>query len=124
MREKSIIFYNNNRILQEPYKFVNSTELLNGLNVPSTRFYSALYKKLLDPQLATSSHQGLFLNLVFKALKKDHDIHRVMVFFKRLLQVSWTNWQLCTIKSSLLLWGWHILNTKMRKTFSGENFTL
>jgi len=49
--------------------------------------------------LATSSHQALFLNLVFKALKKDHDIHRVRVFFKRLLQVSWTNWQLCTTKS-------------------------
>lgn len=56
-------------------------------NSVSDRFYCALYKKLLDPQLATSSHQALFLHLVFKALKKDHDIHRVRVFSKRLLQV-------------------------------------
>lgn len=62
--------------------------LWNGFNIPWTRFYSTLYKKLLDPKLATSSHQALFLSLVFKALKKDGDIHRVRVFFKRLFQVS------------------------------------
>lgn len=56
-------------------------------NAVSDRFYSALYKKLLDPQLATSSQQALFLSLVYKALKKDEDINRVRVFFKRLLQI-------------------------------------
>jgi hypothetical protein len=47
----------------------------------------------------------LFLHLVFKALKKDHDIHRVRVFSKRLLQVRWTNWKLCTIKSPFSFMG-------------------
>ncbi|PNF43787.1 hypothetical protein B7P43_G09744 [Cryptotermes secundus] len=56
-------------------------------NSVSDRFYSALYKKLLDPQLATSSHQALFLSLMFKALKKDEDVHRVRVFVKRLFQI-------------------------------------
>ncbi|PSN47920.1 hypothetical protein C0J52_03367 [Blattella germanica] len=56
-------------------------------NSVSDRFYSALYKKMLDPELATSSQQALFLSLVFKALKKDNDINRTKIFFKRLLQI-------------------------------------
>uniref|UniRef100_A0A1B6DE74 CCAAT/enhancer-binding protein zeta n=1 Tax=Clastoptera arizonana TaxID=38151 RepID=A0A1B6DE74_9HEMI len=51
------------------------------------RFYCALYKKLLDPHLAGSAHQAMFLNLLFKALNSDEDLGRVRVFIKRLLQI-------------------------------------
>ncbi|XP_069697224.1 CCAAT/enhancer-binding protein zeta [Periplaneta americana] len=56
-------------------------------NSVSDRFYSALYKKLLDPELATSKNQALFVSLLFKALKKDDDVHRIRIFFKRLFQI-------------------------------------
>lgn len=51
------------------------------------RFYCALYKKILDPHLASTTHQAMFVNLVYKALSKDDNIDRVKVFIKRLLQV-------------------------------------
>ena len=54
----------------------------------SDRFYSAFYKKLLDPTLPTSNKQALFLNLTFKALKSDPSDERAACFIRRLLQVS------------------------------------
>ncbi|KAJ9588204.1 hypothetical protein L9F63_018425, partial [Diploptera punctata] len=56
-------------------------------NSVSDRFYSALYKKLLDPQLATSSQQALFLSVVYKALKKDEDINRNISYLCKLLLI-------------------------------------
>lgn len=53
----------------------------------SCRFFSALYKKLLDPNVTQTAHQAMFLSLVYKALSKDTQIDRVKVFIKRLLQV-------------------------------------
>ncbi|XP_071512125.1 CCAAT/enhancer-binding protein zeta-like [Diadema antillarum] len=54
------------------------------------RFYSALYRKLLDPQLSTSPRHAMFLNLLFQTLKEDEVFNRVKAFVKRLLQVcSW-----------------------------------
>ena len=38
-----------------------------GLN--SDRYYRTLYESLLDPRLANSSKQGIYLNLLFKSLK-------------------------------------------------------
>lgn len=57
------------------------------------RFYRTLYESLLDPRLALSSKQGIYLNLLFKALKDDIDKPRVMAFAKRMLQISahWIN---------------------------------
>ncbi|KFP25495.1 CCAAT/enhancer-binding protein zeta, partial [Colius striatus] len=52
------------------------------------RYYTALYKKLLDPALATCSKPSLFLNLVYKSLKADVVLRRVKAFVKRLLQVT------------------------------------
>ncbi|XP_022915981.2 CCAAT/enhancer-binding protein zeta [Onthophagus taurus] len=52
------------------------------------RFYSALYKKLLDPKLPSTTHQAILLNLIFKALSKDKEINRIMSFIKRLLQLT------------------------------------
>lgn len=51
------------------------------------RFYRTLYESLLDPRLLTTSKQALYLNLLFKALRSDHNVRRVKAFLKRLLQV-------------------------------------
>ncbi|CAG9770496.1 unnamed protein product [Ceutorhynchus assimilis] len=52
------------------------------------RYYAALYKKLLDPKLLTTTHQAMLLSLLYKALLKDTQIDRIKVFIKRLLQIS------------------------------------
>jgi ribosome biogenesis protein MAK21 len=51
------------------------------------RFYRTLYESLFDPRLLTSSKQAMYLNLLFKALKVDPSLPRVMAFVKRLLQM-------------------------------------
>ncbi|KAF8493588.1 CBF/Mak21 family-domain-containing protein [Gautieria morchelliformis] len=53
----------------------------------ATRFYRALYASLLDPRLATSAKQAMYLNLLFKAVKADRDQARVAAFVKRVVQV-------------------------------------
>ncbi|XP_022800825.1 CCAAT/enhancer-binding protein zeta-like isoform X2 [Stylophora pistillata] len=53
----------------------------------SDRFYSALYAKLLDPNLKTSSKQAVFLNILYKSVKSDPSLHRVKAFVKRIIQV-------------------------------------
>ncbi len=51
------------------------------------RFYRTLYESLLDPRLASSSKQVMYLNLLYKSLKADLNAKRVQAFVKRLLQV-------------------------------------
>jgi ribosome biogenesis protein MAK21 len=51
------------------------------------RFYRTLYDSLLDPRLATSSKQVMYLNLLYKSLKHDLNAKRVQAFVKRLLQI-------------------------------------
>nr|XP_014287480.1 CCAAT/enhancer-binding protein zeta isoform X2 [Halyomorpha halys] len=51
------------------------------------RFYSALYKKLLDQDLNKSCHHAIFINLLAKAITRDTNISRVKAIIKRLLQV-------------------------------------
>lgn len=53
----------------------------------SARFYRALYASLVDPRLAHSAKQAMYLNLLFKAVKEDRDHARVAAFVKRFLQV-------------------------------------
>lgn len=62
-------------------------------SINSDRFYRTLYESLLDSRLVTSSKQGIYLNLLFKALKSDSNLGRVMAFVKRIIQVcfNWTN---------------------------------
>lgn len=43
---------------------------------------------MLDPGLASSCRQSMFLNLLYKSLKADIVLRRVKAFVKRLLQVS------------------------------------
>ncbi|KDQ16483.1 hypothetical protein BOTBODRAFT_156893 [Botryobasidium botryosum FD-172 SS1] len=52
----------------------------------SDRFYRALYESLIDPRLANSSKQAMYLNLLFKAVKADPSQQRVAAFVKRILQ--------------------------------------
>ncbi|XP_057678643.1 CCAAT/enhancer-binding protein zeta isoform X2 [Corythoichthys intestinalis] len=54
----------------------------------SDRYYVALYRKLLDAGLSTSTRQNMFLNLMYKSLKADTAARRVKAFLKRLLQVG------------------------------------
>nr|XP_042899452.1 CCAAT/enhancer-binding protein zeta isoform X2 [Parasteatoda tepidariorum] len=63
-------------------------QVLDSSDSVSDRFYGALYRKLLDTSLATSSKQAFFLNLVYKALKKDVAVVRIKAFVKRLLQIA------------------------------------
>ena len=53
----------------------------------SDRYYMALYRKMLDPALKSSSKQPMFLNLLYKSMKKDISDRRVqvkLVFMSRL----------------------------------------
>uniref|UniRef100_A0A1A8KF65 CCAAT/enhancer-binding protein zeta n=1 Tax=Nothobranchius kuhntae TaxID=321403 RepID=A0A1A8KF65_NOTKU len=63
-------------------------QVLDSQQSVSDRFYVALYRKLLDPGLSTSSSQNMFLNLLFKSMKVDVLPRRVKAFSKRLLQVG------------------------------------
>ncbi|KIJ40346.1 hypothetical protein M422DRAFT_174030 [Sphaerobolus stellatus SS14] len=51
------------------------------------RFYRSLYASLVDPRLASSAKQAMYLNMLFKALKEDKNLARVAAFVKRFLQV-------------------------------------
>merc|ERR1712106_234354 len=62
-------------------------QVMDSREAVTDRFYTALYKKVLDPALPTSSKQVMFLNLLYKALKSDPSLHRVKAFIKRLLQI-------------------------------------
>ncbi|OBA25596.1 CBF-domain-containing protein [Hanseniaspora valbyensis NRRL Y-1626] len=65
----------------------------NKGKVSDDRYYRTLYESLLDDRLATSSKQGIYLNLLYKSLIHDRDIPRVQSFVKRILQVCshWLN---------------------------------
>lgn len=51
---------------------------INSENI-SDRYYVALYKKMLEPDLKYTAKQAMFLNLLFKSLKKDVVERRVKV---------------------------------------------
>ncbi|KAJ2516681.1 RNA-binding ribosome biosynthesis protein mak21 [Coemansia sp. RSA 1939] len=50
------------------------------------RFYRTLYDSLLDPRIDSTSKKAMYLNILFRALKTDDNIPRVMSFVKRILQ--------------------------------------
>ena len=62
-------------------------QVMDGKQAVSDRFFRAVYEKLLDPDLLTSSKQAMFLNLVYRSMKADPVVNRVKSFVKRLLQV-------------------------------------
>uniref|UniRef100_UPI0037E8CFA8 CCAAT/enhancer-binding protein zeta n=1 Tax=Semicossyphus pulcher TaxID=241346 RepID=UPI0037E8CFA8 len=63
-------------------------QVMDSQQSVSDRYYVALYRKLVDPGLSSSSRQSMFLNLLYKSLKADIVLRRVKAFVKRLLQVS------------------------------------
>ncbi|KAH9122652.1 hypothetical protein LEN26_010179 [Aphanomyces euteiches] len=65
-------------------------QVMNSTNSVPDRFYTAMYAKLFDPRVQTSSKHTLFLNLIFRAIKQDVSPARVHAMIKRLLQVSLT----------------------------------
>ncbi|XP_008820822.1 CCAAT/enhancer-binding protein zeta [Nannospalax galili] len=65
-------------------------QVMNSQQTISHRYYTALYRKMLDPGLMTCSKQAMFLNLLYKSLKADIMLRRVKAFVKRLLQVTCT----------------------------------
>lgn len=52
------------------------------------RFYSVMYRFLFQPNLDQCSKVNLFLNILYRAIKKDSVHKRVRAFFKRILQVN------------------------------------
>ena len=62
-------------------------QVMDSREAVTDRFYSALYKKILDPGLTSSSKQVMFLNLLYKAMKADSSTPRLRAFVKRLLQI-------------------------------------
>ncbi|KAJ8309042.1 hypothetical protein KUTeg_013916 [Tegillarca granosa] len=63
------------------YQVMDSSESV------SDRYYTALYKKMADPALKSSAKQAMFLNLLFKSMRKDLSERRIKAFIKRLLQI-------------------------------------
>ncbi|CAB3232649.1 unnamed protein product [Arctia plantaginis] len=53
----------------------------------SDRYYTALYRKLINAEIFNTTHSALLFSLIYKSLKQDKDIPRVCSFIKRLLQL-------------------------------------
>ncbi|XP_047368658.1 CCAAT/enhancer-binding protein zeta [Vespa velutina] len=54
----------------------------------SNRFYSAFYRKLLDPQIGIANKRAVFLNLLYRVLQNDQSLLRLYAFIKRILQIT------------------------------------
>ncbi|XP_071963136.1 CCAAT/enhancer-binding protein zeta-like [Antedon mediterranea] len=63
-------------------------QVMSSRQSTSDRYYSALFKKLLDPSLKQSPKLSMFLNLLYQSLKGDVVVKRIKAFIKRLLQIS------------------------------------
>ncbi len=66
-------------------------QIMDSGESASDRFYTALYRKVMDSGLSSSSSSkiAVLLNLLFKSMKKDPSINRIKAFIKRLLQVQY-----------------------------------
>ncbi|XP_017764297.1 PREDICTED: CCAAT/enhancer-binding protein zeta isoform X2 [Eufriesea mexicana] len=75
--------------LNVSFNALNLLYQITGENdVQSNRFYSAFYRKLLDPQIGVANKRALFLNLLYRVLQNDHNKQRLYSFIKRSLQVA------------------------------------
>ncbi|CAI6365525.1 unnamed protein product [Macrosiphum euphorbiae] len=52
------------------------------------RYYSALYKKILDERFTTTSHQAICIHLIHKSIWDDKCTERMVAFMKRIFQMS------------------------------------
>lgn len=87
-------------------------QLTYSHQVSADRFYRTLYESLLDPRVATSSKQSMYLNLLYKALKNDLNVKRVKAFVKRIVQVL-------GLHQPSFICGVFYLIRELEKTFSG-----
>ncbi|RHZ53352.1 hypothetical protein CDV55_102585 [Aspergillus turcosus] len=87
-------------------------QITSSHQVGADRFYRTLYESLLDPRVATSSKQSLYLNLLFKALKNDLNHRRVKAFVKRIVQVL-------GLHQPAFICGVFYLIRELEKTFTG-----
>ena len=87
---KLIHFVNQNTSIQALLLIFNIIDV-NESGLLTDRYYTVLYRHLLSVQLDSCSRKAMFLNLVFKAMKKDPILKRVKAFIKRLLQVFQLN---------------------------------
>jgi len=69
------------------------SQIVKSQNLNADRYYRTLYESLFDTRLVTSSKQGIYLNLLYKSLKQDTNISRIMAFVKRIVQIcyGWLN---------------------------------
>ncbi|CAH1707726.1 unnamed protein product [Aphis gossypii] len=51
------------------------------------RYYSALYKKIFDENLITTSHQAICIHLIYKSIWDDKCPERMVAFMKRIFQM-------------------------------------
>ncbi|KAI5304810.1 hypothetical protein KEM56_005882 [Ascosphaera pollenicola] len=87
-------------------------QLTSAHQVAADRFYRTLYESLLDPRIAVSSKQSLYLNLLYKALKSDLNVKRVKAFVKRLVQIH-------GLQNPSFVCGVFYLIRELEKTFPG-----
>ena len=69
----------------------------------SDRFYRTLYELLLKVHMGKATSLDEYFGLVFKAMKADENVPRVIAFIKRLLQMSYLNESNFTAASLLIL---------------------
>ena len=78
----------------EPVQLVKEDEAEDGERVGgsfSDRFYRTLYEVVLRVQLAKAAKMDEYFGLIFRAMKADPNVVRVVSFLKRLLQMCFIN---------------------------------
>lgn len=51
------------------------------------RFYGALYRKIFDERIITTSHQAICIHLIYKSIWDDTCMERMVAFMKRIFQM-------------------------------------
>ena len=65
-------------------------QLVMAQNVNHDRFYNALYRKMMDPEIYTASNKitSLYFHIISRSIHQDSNVPRCKAFIKRLLQVA------------------------------------
>ena len=66
---------------------MKSFQVIGKNEVQLNRFYSAFYRKLVDPQIGVANKRAIFLNLLYRVLRNDHSVIRLQAYMKRIFQV-------------------------------------
>lgn len=63
----------------------------NHISNFSDRFYRSLYELIFKVHMGKTASLDEYFGLIFKAMKSDQSIPRIVAFIKRLLQMSYLN---------------------------------